>query len=319
MPLYPEITPYNQFRLPVDGGHVLHVEECGNPEGLPVVVLHGGPGGGCSPHLRRFFDPAVWRVILFDQRGAGQSTPAASVEANTTAHLVADMEAIRKRLDVPGWMLFGGSWGATLALRYGQSYPQHVTAMVLRGLFLCRQRDLDWLYGPDGAARLRPQAWHSFIARLSPSQQRTPLTAYHARLHDAGNAECEEDALAWADWEAACATLLPSASVRQGFARRALALARIETHYFVNGGFIDQPLLQGVSRLHGIPATLVHGRYDLVCPVEQAWALHRAWPGSELEVVASAGHSMAEPGIEKAVLAAVARMQARLGAGEGVA
>ncbi|MDF1822720.1 MAG: prolyl aminopeptidase [Alcanivoracaceae bacterium] len=317
MPLYPEIAPYHQFQLPVGQGHTLYVEESGNRHGFPVVVLHGGPGGGCSGHLRRFFDPAFWRIILFDQRGAGRSTPAACVEHNSTDHLVADIEAIRAKLGVDRWLVFGGSWGATLGLRYSQNYPDHVAGAVLRGIFLCRDADLAWLYAPGGASRLRPEAWQAFMAPLSASEQRQPLLAYHARLHDGNNARSMGDARAWAGWEAACATLLPSASVRSAFAERALALARIETHYFINGGFLGQPLLRGMSRMAAVPGIIVHGRYDLVCPADQAVALHQAWPGSELCMVSSAGHSLAEPGIEAALLRAVATMQARLTGAEG--
>ena len=315
MPLYPEIVPYNQFHLPVGQGHSLHVEESGNPHGFPVVVLHGGPGGGCSGHLRRFFDPAFWRIVLFDQRGAGRSTPAAATDNNTTDHLVADIEAIRMHLGISRWLVFGGSWGATLGLRYAQGYPARVAGAVLRGIFLCRDQDLGWLYAPGGAARLRPEAWQAFIGRLSATEQLNPLQAYHARLHRPDNGSQLDDARAWAAWEAACATLLPSASVEHAFAERALALARIETHYFINGGFLAQPLLRGMSRMAEVPGIIVHGRYDMVCPVDQAVALHKEWPASELSVVSSAGHSLAEPGIESAVLRAVTAMQGRLAAG----
>ena len=309
MPLYPPVSPRQQFQFAVDDRHSLYVEECGNPAGRPVVVLHGGPGGGCSPHLRRFFDPQHWRIILFDQRGAGRSTPSACLIDNTTEHLVADLERLREHLGIRSWMLFGGSWGATLALRYASQYPQRVSAMVLRGIFLCRQQDLDWLYRPGGAGRLQPEGWAEFVAPLLAAERDNPLPAWQRRL--AGSSGQAQLALAavWAAWEARCSTVLPSEAVAQGFSRQALAMALIETHYFIHGGFLDGwPMPPPASVLADIPGIIVHGRLDLVCPADQAVALHAAWPGSDLQLVEGAGHSVLEPGIEAALLEAVATM-----------
>lgn len=311
MPLFADLEPFNVLRLPVDGTHTLHVEQCGNPEGRPVVVLHGGPGGGCSPTLRRYFDPAHWHIILFDQRGAGQSTPSACIESNTLKHLVADMETLRQRLGVRRWTLFGGSWGATLALRYAQACTEQVEALVLRGSFLGRREDLQWLYG-GGAGRLQPEAWARFLSPLTEVERCEPLRAYHRRLHGGDSREREQLAAQWAQWEAACSTLRPSPTVQAGFARQSVPLAMIETHYFVNDCFLaDAPILKGMSRIREIPAIIVHGRYDLVCPAEQAWLLHAQWPASELRMVESAGHSASELPVQEALLKAVADLQAR--------
>ena len=310
MPLYPPLLPRQQFHLPVDDLHSLYVEECGNPDGRPVVVLHGGPGGSCSPHLRRFFDPQHWRIILFDQRGAGRSTPSACLTDNTTDHLIDDMEKLRQHLGVNRWMLFGGSWGATLALRYASEYADRVSAMVLRGVFLCRQQDLDWLYRAGGASRIRPEAWAEFVAPVSAPEQQRPLHAWHRLLGATDGPRQRALAGIWAAWEAACATVLPSEAVVEGFSRQALAMALIESHYFVNHGFLQQWPMPPTG-LGGIPGVVVHGRLDLVCPADQALALHQAWPGSSLNMVEGAGHSVTEPGIEAALLEAVAQMAQR--------
>lgn len=318
MSLYPEIEPFHQFSLPVDPPHVLYVEQCGNQQGHPVLVLHGGPGGGCSPLLRRFFDPQRWHVVLFDQRGAGRSVPRGCVDANTTADLVSDIEQLRVALGIERWAVFGGSWGATLALHYASLHPQRVTGVVLRGVFLGRDRDMDWLYR-GGAARLRPREWETFLAPLEEIERQDPLAAYHARLHDITTEESERVALAavWAGWEASCATVAPSASVRQGFARESLPLALIETHYFVNRCFLEgAPVLECAKVLRDVPAWLVHGEYDLVCPVDQAWALARAWPGLQLRLAPMGGHSVSEPGVTEQLLESVAALADHL---EGVA
>ncbi|WP_111658017.1 prolyl aminopeptidase [Isoalcanivorax indicus] len=303
--LYPALAPWDQRWLDVGDGHRLYIEQSGNPHGEPVLVVHGGPGGGCSPRMRRYFDPRHWRIILFDQRGAGQSQPSGSLTANTTPDLVADMERIRVALGVERWLLFGGSWGVTLALRYGQCHPQRVAGMVLRGVFLCRQQDIDWLYREGGASRIFPDAWARFRDALPAAAGADLLTRYHQRLTE--EVVDRSVASAWAAWEAACATLLPSPGVVASFETRALALARIESHYFVAGGFMPEAgLLSHMASLAGIPAHIVHGRYDMVCPVEQAWTLHQAWPGSQLTVVPDAGHSATEPGLQRALVAAVA-------------
>ncbi|MBA3981144.1 MAG: prolyl aminopeptidase [Alcanivorax sp.] len=302
--LYPVPAPWDQRWLDVGDGHRLYVEQSGNPRGEPVLVVHGGPGGGCSPRMRRYFDPRHWRIILFDQRGAGQSQPLGRLQANTTPDLVADMERLRVALGVDRWLLFGGSWGVTLALRYGQCHPQRVTGMVLRGAFLCRQQDIDWLYR-EGASRVFPEAWARFREAVAAGPEEDALSLYYQRL--AADDVDRSVASAWAAWEAACATLLPSPGVMASFEARALALARIESHYFMAGGFMPEGgLLAQMASLAGVPAHIVHGRYDMVCPVDQAWALHQAWPGSQLTVVPDAGHSATEPSLERALVAAVA-------------
>ncbi|MDF1628787.1 MAG: prolyl aminopeptidase [Alcanivoracaceae bacterium] len=311
MPLYPPLSPRQQFHLPVDALHSLYVEESGNPAGRPVIVLHGGPGGSCSPHLRRFFDPQHWRIILFDQRGAGRSRPSACLTDNSTDELVADMEKLRQHLGITRWMLFGGSWGATLALRYASQYPEKVSAMVLRGIFLCRQQDMDWLYRAGGASRVRPEAWARFIAPIPENERHDPLSAWHRLLHQADGPQQQALAGIWAAWEAACSTVLPSEAVAEGFSRQALAMALIESHYFVNQGFLQQWPMPP-SQLAGIPGVIIHGRLDLVCPADQALALHQAWPESRLNMVEGAGHSVIEAGIQVALLDAVAEMS-RLG------
>jgi len=316
MSLYPSVAPRQQFFLPVDDLHALYVEESGNPEGQPVVVLHGGPGGGCSPHLRRFFDPDYWRIILFDQRGAGRSTPTACLINNTTEHLVADMERLRQHLGIDRWMLFGGSWGATLALRYAAQYRHRVSAMVLRGIFLCRPQDLDWLYRPGGASRIQAEAWEAFVAPLSEADRQAPLSSWHRRLHRSSGAEQMGLARVWAQWEASCSTLFPSLAVAEGFSRQALAMALIETHYFIHDGFLNGWTLPPAPELlANIPGVIVHGRQDLVCPPDQALALLQHWP-VRLQLVEGAGHSVLEPGIESGLLEAVAEMAVLLGAPE---
>ena len=308
MPLYPELQPFHQFRLAVDEVHSLYVEQCGNPRGQPVVVLHGGPGGGCSPALRRFFNPDHWHIILFDQRGAGRSTPRGCLVNNTTADLRDDLEVLRQTLNIDRWYLFGGSWGATLALYYAQCFPARVAGLVLRGVFLGRQQDLDWLYR-GGAARLQPQAWEAFLSPLDDSEHADPLQAYYRRLHGASGTDAEQLAGAWAQWEAVCSTLTPSPLVERGFAANSLPLARIETHYFVEHCFLQaHPLLDNMNRISDVPGIVVHGRYDLVCPVEQSHQLCQRWPAAELRVIPAAGHSVREPGIEQALLEAVADM-----------
>ncbi len=307
--LYPEIEPFNNFHLAVDGRHRLYVEECGTRRGIPAVFLHGGPGAGCEPYHRRFFDPARYHVVLFDQRGAGRSTPHADLTDNTTWHLVEDMEKLRRRLGFEQWLLFGGSWGSTLALAYAQSYPERVSALVLRGVFLCRRKEIQWFY-QDGASRIFPDHWEAFVAQVPPSERDDLVRAYYARLTGKDELRRMAAAKAWALWEGRTATLHHDPEVEAHFAQPhvALALARIECHYFVNDAFLQpDELLNGTDRLRGIPGVIVHGRYDMICPLENAWSLHRRWPESELRIVPDAGHSAAEPGIRAALVEATDR------------
>jgi proline iminopeptidase len=311
--LFPEIRTYATHLVAVDELHTLYVEESGNPQGLPVLFVHGGPGAGCSANDRRFFDPERYRIILFDQRGAGRSTPHAELQANTSAHLVADIEAIREHLQVPAWVLFGGSWGSTLALLYAQAFPERVKAMILRGIFLCRQEDLHWFY-QSGADRVFPDYWEDFQAVIPAEERADMMAAYYQRLTGPNEIAMMAAAKAWSTWEGRCATLRPNPDVVQHFAEphRALALARIEAHYFVNAAFIAPgQLLAQADRLTGIPGVIVHGRYDMVCPLDNAFALHRAWPESELQIIRDAGHSSQEPSIVDALVRATNAMALR--------
>ncbi|MES9811521.1 MAG: prolyl aminopeptidase [Candidatus Thiodiazotropha sp.] len=307
--LYPAIQPYTSQMLPVGNGHRLHVEQAGKPDGVPVLFLHGGPGAGCEPYHRRFFDPDRYRVVLFDQRGCGQSTPHASLEANTTWDLVGDIERIRQQLNIEQWVLFGGSWGSTLALAYAQSHPQRVTGMVLRGIFLCRDEEIHWFY-QHGASRVFPDYWEDFIAPIPQQERDDLLHAYHRRLSGENDIDRMAAAKAWSVWEGRTASLHPNPAVVSFFSdpHTALSLARIECHYFVNHAFLhpNQLLLES-DRLAGIPGVIVQGRYDLICPMASAWELHHAWPDSELKVVGDAGHSAAEPGIRSALIEATDR------------
>jgi proline iminopeptidase len=315
--LYPEIAPYRSFRLPVEPPHELHVEECGNPDGLPVLFLHGGPGAGCEDYHRRFFDPRVYRIVLFDQRGAGRSTPHASLEHNTTPALVVDIEQLRRHLGIERWVVFGGSWGSTLALVYAQAHPERVLGLILRGIFLCRPWEIRWFY-QEGANRIFPDHWEAFVAPIPNGERADLLKAHYRRLTGDDEVARMRSAEAWSVWEGRAATLKPNPHVVEHFGSPhvALALARIETHYFVHDSFLkpDQ-ILRDAARLKDIPGVLVHGRYDVVCPLQNAWELHRAWPGSQLEIVPDAGHSATEPGIVHALVHAARAMVARLSAG----
>lgn len=293
--LYPEIEPNETYRLEVGDGHVLYAEESGNPSGKPVVVLHGGPGGGSSPKQRRFFDPDAYRIVLLDQRGCGASTPYASVEHNTTWDLVRDVEQLRELLEIERWMVFGGSWGSTLALAYSQTHPDRVTELVLRGIFLLRRAEIEFFY-QDGASRLFPDAWESFVAPIPAVERSDLVAAYHRRLFGTDDDERLRCARAWAGWEFATSRLVPDPDDEPETDEMMLAFARIENHYFVNGGFLDHEsqLLDGVDVIRHIPAVIVQGRYDVVCPMATAWDLHRAWPEAELIVTPRSGHSMFE-------------------------
>ena len=313
--LYPAIRPYASQRLEVGGGHALHVEECGTPEGVPVLFVHGGPGAGCSEQDRRFFDPERYRIILFDQRGAGRSRPHAELADNTTAHLIADMERIRSQLGVERWLLFGGSWGSTLSLLYAEAFPERVLGLVLRGIFLCRKSDIDWFYR-YGASCIFPDHWQDFVAQIPDDERADLLGAYHRRLTGDNEITRMAAAKAWSLWEARCATHDPNPQVvaRFGSPQVALAMARIEAHYFVHGGFIgENQICAEAVRLAAIPTVIVHGRYDLICPVEQALALQRALPHAELEVIRDAGHASSEPGTLDALIRATDRFARQLG------
>ena len=315
--LYPKIEPNRQHYLDVGDGHQIYVEECGNPDGIPVLFVHGGPGMGCSPDHRRFFNPDRYRIILFDQRGCGRSKPFASLEANTTAHLIADMEAIREEAEVESWMLFGGSWGSTLSLAYAEAHPERVRAMILRGIFLCRDRDLRWFL-QDGADRIFPDHWADFIKPVPPEERHDLIAAYYRLLTAEDETTRQEAAKAWSLWEGRCATLLPDESIREKFGdpEVALSLARIECHYFENRIFLEpEQLLKQAARLRGIPGVIVHGRYDVVCPVDQAFALQKVWPDADLQVIPDAGHAVSEPGISDALVTATDDYAERL---EGV-
>jgi proline iminopeptidase len=312
--LYPDILPYAVHRLAVDDRHSLYVEECGTAKGIPALFLHGGPGAACEPYHRRFFDPARYRVVLFDQRGAGRSLPHADLTDNTTWHLVADIERIREHLGIDRWLVFGGSWGSTLALAYAERLPERVRALVVRGIFLCRDEEIRWFY-QEGASRIFPDYWEDFVAPVPPAERHDLLHAYHRLLTGEHDIARMAAAKAWSLWEGRTATLLPNAAVVKHFGdpHVALSLARIECHYFVNQAFLRPgQLLDDAPRLAGIPGVIVHGRYDLICPFENAWALHRAWPGSELVVVPDAGHAASEPGIRSALVAATDRFAAPL-------
>lgn len=311
---FPEIEPYATHRLAVDAPHEIYIEESGNPRGIPVLFVHGGPGAGCEPYHRRFFDPAAYRIVLFDQRGAGRSTPHASLELNTTAHLVSDMERLRVHLGVDRWVLFGGSWGSTLSLVYAETFPDRVLGMILRGIFLCRPWEIAWFY-QQGANRIFPDYWEEFIAPIPANERGTLLRAHYRRLMSDDTHVRMASARAWSVWEGRTSTLTPNQAVIDFFAsaHTALSLARIEAHYFAHDTFLEpNQILRDVERLRGIPMIAVHGRYDIVCPYANAYDLHRALPYTELQLVATAGHSASEPGIRAALLKATATMQARL-------
>jgi len=310
--LYPEIEPFDTGMLKVSELHTLYYEQCGNPNGKPVVFLHGGPGGGVNPQYRRFFDPKVYRIVLFDQRGCGKSTPHAELTDNTTWHLVADIERIREHLHIDRWQVFGGSWGSTLALAYAQTHPDKVTELVLRGIFMLRRWELEWFY-QKGCDALFPDAWESYLAAIPEVERGDLMSAYYRRLTSADPKLRVEAARAWSVWEAATSHLYqdPDHIASSGEDEFALAFARIECHYFVHGGFFehDDQLLRNVERIRKIPAVIVQGRYDVVCPMRSAWDLHRAWPEAELRVVADAGHSALEPGIAHELLEATDRFR----------
>ena len=296
--LYPPIHPFDRQMLDVGDGHMVYVEQSGNPQGIPVVVFHGGPGGGSSPAMRRFFDPKAYRIILFDQRGCGRSTPHALVRDNTTWHLVQDIELIRQTLNIDRWIVFGGSWGATLALIYAQKYPRHVAYLALRGIFLATRDELDWFYG-GGAGRFFPELWERFTRIIPEEEHGDLIAAYNKRLFSRDKAEQQLYAKAWAGWENALASIENPGRPIDSPADYALAFAKIENHYFSHGAFLDRDgqILAQMPRIAHIPGTIVQGRHDMICPPATAWNLHKRWPSSELKMIHKAGHALSEPAI----------------------
>ena len=310
--LYPPIDPFDQRELEVGDGHKVYVEQCGRPDGIPVIVLHGGPGGGCSPQMRRYFNPSVYRVVLFDQRGCGRSTPRASVNANTTWHLVQDIELIRETLGIESWYAFGGSWGATLALIYGQTHPERTLGLILRGVFLMTQPELDWFYG-GGAGMFWPEQWARFVAPIPEEERHDLIAAYHKRLFSGDVYAETQFARIWASWENALASIDSSGFMGEAPGEYARAFSRLENHYFVNNGFLDDStaILNRLDRLRGKPGYIVQGRYDMICPPTSAYKLHKGWHGSRLIMVGMAGHALSEPGITRELVRVMDEIAAR--------
>jgi len=309
--LYPDIEPYDSGHMPTDGKHKIYYEQSGNPQGLPVVVLHGGPGGGTSPNLRSYFNPDGYRIILLDQRGCGKSTPHASedisLEDNTTWHLVADIEALRQKLGIDKWVVFGGSWGSTLSLAYALTHPEHVSGLILRGIFLVRKPELDWFY-QSGASHIYPDIWEKFIAPIPETERNDLLSAYVKRLNGPDRAESIRCALAWSGWEGDTLSIDGPSETASKFSDPAFALAfaRIESWYFRNGGFFESEnwVLENISRIRHIPGWIIQGRYDVVTPMTTAWDLKKAWPEARFNLVKKAGHSSSDPGILEGLVAA---------------
>ena len=309
--LYPDIEPYATHKIEMEQlnnglHHQIYVEECGNPEGIPVIFLHGGPGSGCRPQHRCYFDPNIYRIILFDQRGCGRSLPHGELENNSTQFLIADMETIRQQLEVDCWLIFGGSWGATLGLSYAQLYPDKVLAMILRGIFLGRKQDIDWVYAEGGASKLFPDAWQNLVKDLAESEQKQPLNAYYQQLTDVDELHQMAAAKTLQAWEGTIVTLRdhehkPDLTQEPG----PLAHSRIQLHFALNECFIaDKPILEEIDTIREIPTIIVHGRYDIVCPIQQAWELHQKWPEAELNIIPMAGHAASEPALINALITA---------------
>ena len=312
--LYPKIKPYITHKIEADSIHTLYVEESGDPEGIPVLFVHGGPGAGCSPYHRCFFDPEKYRIILFDQRGCGHSTPHASLENNTTQDLVADIECIRKQLNIKQWLLFGGSWGSTLSLVYAETYPEHVLGLILRGIFLCRSHEIQWFY-QEGASHIFPDYWEEFLKPIPVDERHNMVAAYYSRLDSKNELARMATAKAWAKWEGRTSTLHPSKSVVDHFSEphNALSLARIECHYFINDSFLEpNQILRDAGNLKHVPGIIVQGRYDVVCPMQSAWDLYQAWSGAEMQIIPDAGHSALETGIIDALVRATDDFAQRL-------
>jgi proline iminopeptidase len=311
--LYPAIAPHNTGTLQVSTLHTIYFEEAGNPNGKPVIFLHGGPGGGIDPIYRQYFDPQKWRVILFDQRGCGRSTPHAELKENTTWDLVSDIEKLRLHLGVEQWVVFGGSWGSTLSLAYSQTHPESCKGLILRGIFMLRQKELQWFY-QEGTSYIFPDAWEDYLKPIPLEERHDLIAAYYRRLTSPDLNVRSTAAKAWSIWEGSTSKLLLDPKLKEKFGddQFADAFARIECHYFVNKGFLESEdqLLQGCDRIRHIPTVIIQGRYDVVCPMISAWELHKAFPEAELIVVPDAGHSMTEPGIRSALIAASDRFAA---------
>lgn len=302
--LFPAIQPGQTYQLQVSSEHELYIEECGKADGIPVVFLHGGPGASCEPAHRRYFDPEHYRIILFDQRGCGKSRPHASLQHNTTHDLIDDLEKIRKFLHITQWVVFGGSWGSTFALAYAETHADRVLGLILRGIFLCRKKDIDWFY-QGGAARLFPDAWQYFLQPIPELERQDLVKAYYQRLTGDNELKRMAAAKAWSIWEGSTATLRPDNMVRDYFAdpHIALSISRIECHYFINNCFFtENQLLDNAFTLKDIPGFIVHGRYDVICPIDQAFELHEKWPRSQLKVIGDAGHAVSEQGISRALV-----------------
>jgi proline iminopeptidase len=309
---YPPLRPYDTGRLQVSPVHDLYYEQSGNPKGKPVVFLHGGPGGGTNAKMRQFFDPRKYRIVLFDQRGCGKSRPSANLDHNTTWDLVADIEALRTKLGIERWQVFGGSWGSTLALAYAQAHPLQCSEIVLRGIFLLRKSELDWFYqNPEGAASMFPDLWEEYLRPLSHPERENCIASYYKRLTSESQETLLEAARAWSIWEGALSYFKQNKDYikRFGDPKFAAEFARIECHYFVNGGFLERPnqLLEDVAKIRHIPCVIVQGRYDVVCPMRSAWDLHKAWPEADLRIVSDAGHSAFEPGTARELVLATDR------------
>ncbi len=316
--LYPDIRAYQKHELKVDEVHTLYAEECGDPDGIPILFVHGGPGGGCTKYDRRFFDPEKYRIILFDQRGAGRSKPHANLNDNTTEHLVADIDALRKYLEIDRWVIFGGSWGSTLGLIYAQAHPERVMGMILRGIFLCRPKDLAWTF-QGGADRVFPDYWKDFISHIPENERGDLIAAYYKRLTGANELAKMGAAKSWALWEARCATLRPTTEVVEAYCdpHTALSIARLEAHYFVNKAFLEpDQIIKNMDKIKDIPGIIIHGRYDMVCPLDNAVELYDRWPASELHIIRDAGHSSHEPSIVDALVKATDEMAQKI-SGDG--
>ena len=305
MELFPNIEPFNTFSLPVSDLHTIYVEESGNKNGKPVIFLHGGPGGGVDPKYRRYFDPEKWRIIMFDQRGCGKSTPFAELEENTTWDLVSDIEKIRNHLSIDKWVVFGGSWGSTLSLAYSQTHPDSCKGLILRGIFLVRKKELDWFY-QEGANNIFPDRWESFLEPIPVEKRDNLMQAYYEILTGEDHSKKIEAAKAWSTWEGSTVKLLEDENFISDFSddKFAEAFARIECHYFMNNCWFDSDnyLIENMHKIRDIPGVIIHGRYDIICPVIQAWDLHKAWPEADLHIIPDAGHSIFEDGIKNKIL-----------------